>query len=157
MAQAHLASAFKLAVTNLKIFSFENACMNVMLICSFFHNVSDFTGVSVFIVKFLTYESDIHASAYIVKFFTNVTDNFIIFICEKFRNLCEFFHKITFFHSWIFSQDYIFSFVNFFTGLHFFICEFFHRFTFFHLWKPSHMKLITTLIYICEGFHIWNW
>ena len=115
MAQAHLASAFKLAVANLKIFSFENAYMNVMLICSFFHNVSTFTDVSVFIVKFLTYESDIHASAYIVKFCTNVTDNFIIFICEKFRNLCEFFHRLTFF-----------SFVNFFTGLHFFICDFFH-------------------------------
>ena len=108
----HLASAFKLATANLKIFSFENAYMNVMLICSFFHNVSTFTDVSVFIVKFLTYESDIHASAYIVKFRTNVTDNFIIFICEKFRNLCEFFYKLTFF-----------SVVNFFTSLHFYICE----------------------------------
>ena len=104
MAQTHLASAFRLAVANLKIFTFVTAYMNVILICSFFHNVSGFTSVSVFIVKFLTYEHDVHASAFIVFFFTSVTDNFIIFICEKFRNLCEFFHRLTFF-----------SFVNFFT------------------------------------------
>ena len=108
----HLASAYKLATANLKIFTFENAYMNVMLICSFFHNVSGFTDVSVFIVNFLTYEYDIHVSAYIVKFCTSVNDNFIIFICEKFRNLCEFFYKLTFF-----------SVVNFFISLHFYICE----------------------------------
>ena len=100
----HLASAFKLAVANLKIFSFVNAYMNVRLICSFFHNENAYTDENAYIVKFLTYEYDTHASVFIVKFRTNVTDNFIIFICEKFRNLCEFFHSLTFF----------------------FICEFFH-------------------------------
>ena len=111
MGQAHLASAFKLATANLKIFTFVNAYMNVILICSFFHNESAYTDENAYIVKFLTYEYDAHASASIVKFRTNVTDNFIIFICEKFRNLCE-----------LFSQTYIF-----------FICELFHSLTFFHL------------------------
>ena len=115
MGQLHFASAFKLATANLKIFTFVNAYMNVRLICSFFHNESAYTDENAYIVKFLTYEYDAHASAFIVKFRTSVTDNFIIFICEKFRNLCEFFHRLTFF-----------PFVNFFTCLHFFICEIFH-------------------------------